>query len=709
MHAALLVWLRRVVIKKLGFSGIVAILIFLLAACGIYAPLETEDLPDLDYYYDGNSFTVYLDGSAPVRQDRALNHELALMGHDFFEVVFLYRESATNNVIARASWERGQAAGISGVYRDVAGGVEYSLKNIAANGDATAVLFVGNKQDKTLLAIGKLAIIDEDGDLYSDVNYSVPVTPFPRLYQYSRSVTFAVSTIRASAAISVRTAAGGSPPYQTVTPGFTQMEQIALGAHRFPLYKIIPNTATFEMEYWFENINSYITANTIVKAQAGAFDIDTSWRDPYYMPNTGLRINLMGLTSMAGRQVDRNTLVTGLNNNGAAGTSFQNPVRFNFNTAVKGGTPATPLDRVFAFVFSVPVCALSEDPATNPVRWYIRPGYGEYIESLDTGSGTGGAVFVGTIEATEQPPQAYRLAVVNRPQFTYSTSPWTAGKNFNLDSLTLRFYGSGTAGTVDETWSAADTPEAWGWFNFYIQSGMGGAYDETPVDPPFDFYSLSSSALDGDLVIRVEFDPRGKSGIGDSTFADYTALIPFTDTFTIRFAPTSSSFNFIYRYVGDGNEFVQALNALQNLPAGTSLVVVLTNDRIDINAGAAINITTAVSMVIVPGVPNVILGRQGGNGVVNVNGSGSLTINFNWEFADQLYLNVPISAYSLTLNAGGSAVTGNGRTSYWATPYPPYPTNMFAGNVTFVIGAAAGSAGAFEIINGNNSQHPNYP
>jgi len=116
------------------------------------------------------------------RIERALSLEGARMSHDYFEAVFY----ATNTAIARAAWEIGQPAGISGVPRN--GGHNYTGVNPAsatpgANPTAaSAIIFVGKKTGRTLLGVGYLTHIDDKvttTGIILDESYSVTFTVSP--------------------------------------------------------------------------------------------------------------------------------------------------------------------------------------------------------------------------------------------------------------------------------------------------------------------------------------------------------------------------------------------------------------------------------------------------------------------------------------------------------------------------------------------------
>jgi hypothetical protein len=158
-----------------------------------YVDWEYEEMPD-----GTAQLTMYLDGTlVPVTATtgRSLGLPLAKMSHDYFEVVFMY--GSTPLTVARATWELGQAAGISGVYRSANGaldGVDYrpvAPPGVGANTGASTV-FVGRKQTMTLLGVGFLTHINRIAITESG---GPPPVPSKYLTTADRSVTFTVKAL----------------------------------------------------------------------------------------------------------------------------------------------------------------------------------------------------------------------------------------------------------------------------------------------------------------------------------------------------------------------------------------------------------------------------------------------------------------------------------------------------------------------------------
>jgi len=116
-------------------------------------------------------------------KSRALTYENAQAFHDYFEAVFYHPDTQT---VARAVWDIGVTPELRGVYRTTEG-IDYSYitsEAVTTADEGCAVLFVGSKADKTLLAVGKLSGVDgTPGDTTIDLN--------------TKSVTFEVDALKA--------------------------------------------------------------------------------------------------------------------------------------------------------------------------------------------------------------------------------------------------------------------------------------------------------------------------------------------------------------------------------------------------------------------------------------------------------------------------------------------------------------------------------
>jgi len=374
-------------------------------------------LPDVEYSPDGKGVTIYLNPDAPqgkaVNAARSLNLPVAQYGHDYFEVVFFYRTPGGENIIARTAWEIGERAGITGIHRTPAG-ISYNGTGAPANGSGSAVLFVGRKEDKTLLAVGRLSHVDGIANtvIRSD----------------TKTVTFTVDAlsagVRETASSSFLTAAlDTSGSYSNVSAPTTDVIPFNIAARVFPLFRLAektytPGTArTVNASYTFD-LASGAAFNTFgfIVADLAPYFQRVEWIEPRY---TVAGNNIVTATTLVH---DQNTTIN-LINNTTAGNAFINPVQFSFNiTNTVNGS-------VFSLVFAIPIYALSA--AENPVRWNLKPGYGTYLYELDDGrGGPGGAILIGTGDI-----EAYldkRLVVKNMPTVSQSTN-----SAFNLQGAVI--------------------------------------------------------------------------------------------------------------------------------------------------------------------------------------------------------------------------------------------------------------------------------
>jgi len=402
-------------------SGLAILLALSLVTCEmqlIGGPDEELGYTNVVYSPDGRSVTFYLDGTTvpETRASRTLTDDLAKIGHDYFEVVFFRRPAytstetldTTNDTIARTSWEIGQSANITGVYRTNDGNDYSTVKEIYTLVDSTlgdpelctAILFVGRKSDKTLLAVGKISHIDD-----------VPVTSGnPKITTTTKTVTFSVTAFTANAAYN-STADGTTTHYAdgssfwtavkdttnkglaaNVSSANTAVRLMPIGGQSFPLFELLPDD-TIAAKYtigvkdtagitgYIDGIRVYDDTGSVTK------------REPRY-PVGG------GFYNYASFTLDQITKVT-LENNNVANSKFAADTQFKFET-FRGTTPDKLITTksIFALTFEIPVYALTRATGVNAPaaeKWYIRPGFGTYRYDLDDGKqGPGGAVLLGT-------------------------------------------------------------------------------------------------------------------------------------------------------------------------------------------------------------------------------------------------------------------------------------------------------------------------
>jgi len=396
--------------KRLAFTGITVILVLFLAACGgemSGAPTSGGvEYTDVEYSADGKSITLYLDGvGVPVTAaQRALTRDLAVMSHDYFEVIF---QSGTTR--ARASWEIGQNAGIRGVERS-APGVDYA----AVSGATAAVIFVGRKSDMTLLGVGHVI----------HVNRSTGTILGPT----SRSVTFQV------VAINTRVTAGGAGAPVGQPGDLSDTNASFLTATGVPGSSGVANTANTRaswtpldgVQYPMFNLPKYDTVTAGNNTINALYKFFGPWTTQTAAPSEGRPVGSIAMGSailidggvapivltsqimkrsprfLSGGQTwyinsreDTATQVaittTGLTDGALFPATAGIPIVFTIYPQSDGG--------IFSFTFQIPVYMLTKGAPTNggPTyeTWYIRPGYGTAQYNLDNGVDAGGCVLMG--------------------------------------------------------------------------------------------------------------------------------------------------------------------------------------------------------------------------------------------------------------------------------------------------------------------------
>jgi hypothetical protein len=365
----------------------------------VETPLPVDNTAPQKQYY-----TVYL---KPPNNDvigigtRALSKDIAQMGHEFFEVVFIYNNNGTTHT-ARVSWELGSPSGLAGVYRGANGGTGADYSGMTATpavNSGSAVIFVG-KKDKTLLGIGKLSMVDGVAGAL--------------ITSRTETVTFEVAALKAGVSATNDLPDKTNSSFWTDTTGGLAVSaantvvETDIFIHNplrvFPLFKLAPNaeaptrfvthaqyTFGFESETTNPSLATYWGA--VIRAGKGMWEK----RVPRYLITNGLYQYSSYLVQ------DKETTVT-MTNNQTVGDVFVsnppnpltdgNPLTFTFDTT------NTIDGSVFALAFSVPVYALSSTTGAGgdkAVMWYLRPGFDTFLFDLDDGkNGPGGAIFIGT-------------------------------------------------------------------------------------------------------------------------------------------------------------------------------------------------------------------------------------------------------------------------------------------------------------------------
>jgi hypothetical protein len=365
--------------RKLVFAGLMVLLAVALITCGGF---NFSSQPDDDkvveytnvvYSADGRSLTLYLEGGVPVTNaSRALTRDLALMGHDFFEVVFNHTEGS-----ARASWEIGESAGIRNVYRTVAG-IDYGSAGATMNTTTgNAVLFVGRKADKTLLAVGLLTHVNGASGT------SVTTT--------TTSVTFSVTALEAGlrlpAAGTMDAAAGDTfltssdNTATNATAANTDLVTVTIGGAPFPAYRL-PGSDTRAATYTLgpaANIAALLPGIRTLAANAAPAGTATI-RIPRFPISGG------GYVEPGVPHALNTTAV--IADVAATDAALVNPIVFNITTGNQDG--------LCSLSFEVPVYALVRSTGVGGVpehiEWFIRHGFGTHRFDLDSGLSYSGAV-----------------------------------------------------------------------------------------------------------------------------------------------------------------------------------------------------------------------------------------------------------------------------------------------------------------------------
>jgi len=374
--------------RKQFFAGIVILLAVLFVTCEDWLPEDKDEVEYTDVVYseDRTKVTLYLDGiGVPKTQaQRAMSLRLAKMAYDYLEVIFI--DAAAIPTVARAQWELGQSAGISGVARGTSTtGITYS------NGATTptALMAAGRKDGKTLLAIGELATADKT------------------IYPSTKSVTFELHSIHTALLVGTETKVSSPAAATDNTLGILYDNSLAfttdstivskakrspLGGSQYPMY-ILPNdpddpatTGTDESSPLVQNATytfggAAADYASVIKLTRGTTPyLDVEVRLPRYQEN--------------GRYfVPPTTLDMRSDVKAGTYTSYSNVVPLVF-TRAEGATG------IFSFYIDIPVYILNDLESTNggklkAVKWHITTGLGSELYSLDDGLASGGCVLMG--------------------------------------------------------------------------------------------------------------------------------------------------------------------------------------------------------------------------------------------------------------------------------------------------------------------------
>jgi len=355
--------------KKIAITGMVILLVMFLVTCdeGLAKGDAAGEYTDVVYSADGSQITLYLDGvGVPKTQaQRAITRDLAKMAYDYFEVIFIAKTGTpgpTSDVIARAQWELGQSAGISGVPRGT--GAPYTYGSSAS---PLALMAVGTKDQKTLLGVGGIVDVDgtgANGAITTAVDY----------------VVFGLSSVKTGLKIgtpSVPADAAFDSLSFTTTSIKTAGTLSPLGDSNYPMYSLPTTSATQTATYEFGGAAAtYKSELKIPTSVASPWDGVVERRIPRYMQN--------GRYLIPKGSINTKTTIT-------VTSVAVDKVGFTFNVAGSG---------IFSFYIDVPVYLFSDTTGTNggqlkAVTWHLRTGFGSELYSLDDGISSGGCVLMG--------------------------------------------------------------------------------------------------------------------------------------------------------------------------------------------------------------------------------------------------------------------------------------------------------------------------
>jgi hypothetical protein len=666
-------------IKKLVLYALVAILSFFLLTCfpgpDDYEEFVLPEFTDVEYSPDGGYVTIYLDGSAPVRNSRALNLKWAQVGFDFFEVAFYHPTTGT----ARAVWETGHAAGVNGVAR----GFNYASATVPAApaGQGAAILFVGKKSDKTLLAVGRL----------THVNNGTGTAPGSTVTADTRSVTFSVAALSAGVNVnrkisSFKTAARENNGVGALLTAVnvndndgsnTEVFPIMIGRQLFPIFRLNKGKIvgqSVDAEYTFDGEGDLLGTYHNGILQSGPIALmpaDTPIAlyhlDPRYPIGDGTHeSSTIPMTTLK----DNTTPVT-IRNPAPSGTgAFQNPVQFRFNTIIDANPVVSNNGKIFALAFQIPVYSLTN--AGSPGTWYLRPGYDSYLYDLDNGrGGTGGAVLIGTgdVEGSLQ----YNVHVARPP----SKRVYRSSDPANLLALlgiqvNLRAGNDNVNYIVDNLLSIPPDTFENQKVSFYFGApsnasppgipmdcvwGPAPNFDPLPAVPPLNTNNIQTLVglypgfLDASGIIKiyVEYDDANTA----TTYRGFFEIFWDTSSGT----PDSDAFiNSNRLVIASPLDLVNFGNMLNNNALPNRNFVVVFYDSFDL---PLINPNASFYLILIAGKENLTLGKAQ-NDVIRINNLGSSIWVGVWPFNDTLAVGgKAVTSYPFTVHTAGTVADPN--------------------------------------------------
>jgi hypothetical protein len=407
----------EVYMKKIAFIGIVIFLVLFMVTCEEWFPGDGDVIvgyTDVVYSEDGTMVTVYLDGvKVPVtKAQRAMTLNLAKMAYDYIEVIFV-------NVagdVARASWELGQSAGISGVTRGLdyltPGSTHTPSAHVATNGKA--LMFAGKKDGKTLLGIGNIRDVDHKASAAGPLNNTAASNWVTKIESDTECVTFYLDAIRTGLKAKPSEDTNYGYDLKVTDNSFTstdtdlnalfiEAKRSSLGNLAYPLYPLPDpeNTATIPPPVWtgYQAEYDFFGGAVIYAAYIHLRNLPViQTRFPRYLDGGRYLQLKANVDTDSTVKLDRTT------------ASYPASMTFTYATYPDASilpvlVPKIPLvitpigSGVFSFNIEIPVIMETDKGADNAGPraeiWRIRTGLGSEFYSIDDGASSGGCVLMG--------------------------------------------------------------------------------------------------------------------------------------------------------------------------------------------------------------------------------------------------------------------------------------------------------------------------
>lgn len=386
--------------KKIGIIGILVMVLLFAVTCDEDLPeAVTEEIvyTNVEYSKDGSQVTIWIDGSMPVPvtkvNGRAMSKDLAEMAFDFIEVVFV----SPSNGIARTSWEIGEAAGISGVYRtgsNDTGGINYGTIT-------TGCMFVGKGSSMTLLGVGGIKEHYEGGTVNA-------VTAGGTITLSTISVTFqlgaVITGLRTNDDDAARIALVTQDSFSISGTGTSSsLLPLGNGATPYPLYTLPTTAGSYDGVYKFALSGTTTSAGywaaVIAEGPSTPFPggLRVVKREPRFMDG-GTYKQPKDHTDTKTKITVNTSLTAGQALNITSNNIIADGIELEFAVIPSSGGLFSFLIEIPVFMVTKTLAGRSGDLAAE--QWYLRTGYGPDLYSLDDGISSGGCVLMGVGAST---------------------------------------------------------------------------------------------------------------------------------------------------------------------------------------------------------------------------------------------------------------------------------------------------------------------